>query len=139
MSANFKTVWWFFTSVGKLIIAVAFHLGLKSILCTVTTQQFEKSEFKSWLFSYYSAVCKIRVSKVDYFQSMTCYLFWVAALATLQLKIPPQLQPRATCFFDGRNSQAQPQLYQILVLIYILSSIKSVKIEFFGSKFALNC
>ena len=46
---------------------------------------------------------------------------------------------RATCFFDGRNSQAQPQLYQILALIFILSSIKSVKNEFFGSKFALNC
>ena len=70
---------------------------------------------------------------------MTCYLFWVAAPATPQLKIPPHPQPRATCFFDGRNSQPQPQLYQILASIFILSSIKSVKNEFFESKFALNC
>ena len=58
---------------------------------------------------------------------------------TPQPKIPPHLQLHATCFFDGRNSQAQPQLYQILALIFILSSIKLVKIGFFGSKFALNC
>ena len=73
------------------------------------------------------------------YQSMTCYLFWVAAPATPQAKIPPHLQSHATCFFDGRNSQAQLQLYQILVLIFILSSIKLVKNGFFGSKFALNC
>ena len=65
---------------------------------------------------------------------MTCYLFWVAAPATPQPKIPPHPQPRATCFFDGRNSQAQPQLYQILVLIFILSSIKLVKKGFFKVK-----
>ena len=61
---------------------------------------------------------------------MTCYLFWVAPPATPQTKIPPHPQPRATCFFDGRNSQAQPQLYQISALIFILSSIKLVKICF---------
>ena len=47
---------------------------------------------------------------------MTCYLFWVAPPATPQPKIPPHPQPRATCFFDGRNSQAQAQLYQILIV-----------------------
>jgi len=52
---------------------------------------------------------------------MTCYLFWVAAPATPQPKIPPHPQPRATCLFDGRNSQAQAQLYQILALTFILS------------------
>ena len=65
---------------------------------------------------------------------MTCYRFWVAAPATPQPKIPPHPQPCANCFFDGRNSQAQPQLYQILVLIFILSSIKSVKNGFFWVK-----
>ena len=66
---------------------------------------------------------------------MTCYLFWVAAPATPQHKNPPHPQPRATCFFDGRNSQAQPQLYQILALIFILSSTKLVKNGFLGQ----NC
>ena len=45
---------------------------------------------------------------------MTCYLVWVVAPATPQPKIPPHPLPRATCFFDGRNSQPQPQLYKIL-------------------------
>ena len=44
-------------------------------------------------------------------QSMTCNLFWVAAAATPEPKIPPHPQPRATCFFDGRNLQPQAQLY----------------------------
>ena len=65
-------------------------------------------------------------------QSMTCYLFWVAAPATPQPKTPPHPQPPATCFFDGRNLQAQRQLYQILALIYILLSIKPVKNIFWG-------
>ena len=50
-------------------------------------------------------------------QSMTCYLFWVAAPATPQTKIPLHPQPRATCFFDGHNSQAQ--LYQIHIVPHI--------------------
>ena len=75
----------------------------------------------------------------DNYQRMTCYLFWVAAPATPQPKIPPHPQSRATCFFDGRNSQAQPQLYQILALVFILSFSKLVTNGFFGSKFALNC
>ena len=32
-------------------------------------------------------------------QSLTCYLFWVAAPATLQTKIPTHPHSRATCFF----------------------------------------
>jgi hypothetical protein len=59
---------------------------------------------------------------------MTCYLFSVAAPATPQHKIPPHR--RATCFFDGRNSQAQ--LYPISALIFILSSNKLVKNGFLG-------
>ena len=51
------------------------------------------------------------VFAVSIFKSMTCCLFWLAKLATLQPKDHLQLQPRATCIFDGRNSQAQPQLY----------------------------
>ena len=61
-------------------------------------------------------------------QSMTCYLFWVAAPATPQTEIPPHPQPRATCISDGRNSQAQaqPQLY----LIHILPHIKACNFSF---------
>ena len=73
------------------------------------------------------------------YQSMTCYLFWVAAPATPQPKIPSHPQPCATCFFDGRKSQAQLQLHQILALIFILPSIELVTNGFLGSKFALNC
>ena len=47
------------------------------------------------------------------YQSMTCDLFCLAALATPQTKSHPQAQPCATCFFDGINSQ--PQLYYIEV------------------------
>ena len=39
------------------------------------------------------------------FQSMTCDLFWLAALAASQHKSPPEPQLHTTCFFDGRNSQ----------------------------------
>ena len=62
---------------------------------------------------------------------------WLATY--FELPHPQLRNPKFLCtcnrFFDGRNSQVQPQLYQI----FILSSIKSVKNGFFGSKFALNC
>ena len=48
-------------------------------------------------------------------QSMTCDLFWLAALATPQPKSCPQPQWRATCLFDGSNLQPQPKLYYIEV------------------------
>ena len=56
-------------------------------------------------------------AKYRQMQSMTCYLFWVAAPATPQPKNPPHVQPRATCFFDGRN--LQPQLYWINIVLHI--------------------
>ena len=45
----------------------------------------------------------------------------------------------AKAFYSGVQISWQPQLYQILALIFILSSIKLVKNGFFGLKFALNC
>ena len=58
----------------------------------------------------------------QYLQGMTCDLFWLAALATPQLKIPPHPQPRATCFFDGRNSHPHPQLFNIDFFYYSIIS-----------------
>ena len=55
-------------------------------------------------------------------QGMTCDLFWLAALATPQLKSPPHPQPRATCFFDGRNSHPHPQLFKIDFFYYSIIS-----------------
>ena len=112
---------------------------------SVKPQNGSKSFLKSTFWAFFHEILIFPLLKLQHFQvyyfiqSMTCYLFWIAALATPQPKIPPHPQPRATCFFDGRNSQAQPQLYQILALIFILSSTKLVKNGFFGSKFALNC
>ena len=107
------------------------HEAIKSLIIQSLRPENGPSHLKSFIDKWRKLLTVV--------QSMTCYLFWVAAPATPQPKIPPHLQPRATCFFDGRNLQAQPQLYQILVLIFILSTIKLVKNGFFGSKFALNC
>ena len=65
------------------------------------------------IYCYDSAVLKRNCSEHRNNQSMTCYLFSVAAPATPQPKIPPHPQLRATCFFDGRNSHPHPQLFKI--------------------------
>ena len=54
-------------------------------------------------------------------QSMTCYLFWLAALATPQPK--RHRQPCATCFFDGRNSQLQFYYIAVPILEFRLLNI----------------
>ena len=73
------------------------------------------------VFQSTTAISTTRVSKEwvanSHQQSMTCDLvFWVAAPATPQTKIPPHPQPRATCIFDGHNLQAKPQFYYIHIV-----------------------
>ena len=54
------------------------------------------------------------------FQSMTCDLFLVAAPATPQPKISPHPQPRATCYFGGRNRNRNFIKFQVWFLFYHL-------------------
>ena len=71
---------------------------------------------------------------------MTCCLVWVATPATPQTKIPLHPQPRATCFFDGRNfiKFIVPHIKACnFSLNFILSCIELVKHGFFWSKNAL--
>ena len=58
---------------------------------------------------------KVFLKSYSYFQSMTCDLFCLAALATPQPKSCPQPQPPATCFFDG-NFIIQKYLIENFIL-----------------------
>ena len=100
-----KLEWWNHQTPSFVLIFLFFFYKIASLNNSLT------DKLKAYCITTIHSALQTLVENIcfPFQQSMTCYLFWVAAPASPQPKIPPHPQPHATCIFDGRNSQ--PQLY----------------------------